>query len=141
MRAMTQTKSSTGSAQTLLGDSRLHWEITDKIISCGYAVHKELGPGFLEVVYAKALVYELLGRGLTVSTEQEIPVWYKGRPVGTYFADIVVEDKILLELKAVRAIAPEHQAQLLHYLTATGMRLGLLLNFGAQTLQFKRLIK
>jgi GxxExxY protein len=88
-----------------------------------------------------ALVYELIDRGLSVSTELAIPVSYKGRPVGIYYADVIVDQQILLEVKAIRTLAPEHQAQLLHYLTATGMSLGLLINFGTASLQFKRMAK
>jgi GxxExxY protein len=125
----------------LLGSKLLFREVTEKIIGAANAVHSELGPGFLERVYVMALVYELLERELSVSTELEIPISYKGRPVGTYFADVVVEGQILIEVKAMRTLAPEHQAQLIHYLTATGMKLGLLINFGSASLQFKRLAK
>src|SRR5207247_9669288 len=116
-------------------------QVTEKIIGAADAVHSELGPGFLERVYFRALLYELVERGLNASTELEIPVYYKGRAVGTYFADVVVERQILVEVKAMRTPAPEHQAQLIHYLKATGMKLGLLINFGAPSLQFKRMAK
>jgi GxxExxY protein len=125
----------------LLGNRLLFREGTEKIIGAAYAVHSELGPGFLERVYVIALVYELVDRGLTVSTELEIPISYKGRPAGAYFADVIVDGQILIEVKAIRALAPEHQAQLLHYLTATGLPLGLLINFGTASLQFKRMAK
>ena len=123
------------------GDRLLHRELTQKILGAAFAVHRELGSGFLEKVYVTALIYELIDRGLSAIAESEIPVSYKGRLVGNYFADILIEGKILCEVKAIRALANEHQAQLLHYLTATGIPVGLVLNFGTPSLQFKRLAK
>lgn len=124
-----------------LGDRLLHRELTEKILGAAFAVHRELGPGFLEKVYVTALIYELIDRGLGAIAESEIPVSYKGRLVGNYFADILVDGKVLCEVKAIRDLANEHHAQLLHYLTATGMPAGLLLNFGTPSLQFKPLAK
>jgi GxxExxY protein len=124
-----------------LGDRLLYRELTEKMLGAAFAVHRELGPGFLEKVYVTALIYELIDRGLSAIAESEIPVSYKGRLVGNYFADILVEGKILCEIKAIRALANEHQAQLLHYLTATAIPVGLLLNFSTPSLQFKRLAK
>lgn len=124
-----------------LGKDLLFREVTDKVIGAGFEVYNELGSGFLERVYVRALVWELLQRKVRVSTELEVPVWYKGQSVGGYFADVVVDDQIIIEVKAVRALAPEHQAQLLHYLKATGMKLGLLFNFGAPSFEFKRMAK
>jgi GxxExxY protein len=105
------------------------------------SVHNELGSGFLAKVYCTALMYELKDRGLNAVAEAQVPVLYKARPAGVYFADILVEETIICEIKAVRALIPEHQAQVLHYLRATGKSVGLLFNFGASRLQFKRFAK
>lgn len=122
-------------------DRLLYRPLTEQIIGAAFAVHTELGPGFLEKVYETALLIELTGKGLTVRDQAEIPVYYRSHSVGLYYADLLVADKIICEIKAVEKIIPAHQAQLLHYLKATGLKLGLILNFGAQSLQFKRLVK
>jgi GxxExxY protein len=125
-----------------LGSSHLlHRELTEKILGAAFAVHSELGSGFLEKVYATALMYELKDRGLNAVSEAQVPVLYKNRPAGVYYADVLVEEAIVCEIKAVRALLPEHQVQVLHYLTATGKPVGLLFNFGSSSLQFKRLAK
>ena len=103
-------------------------------------VHRHLGPGFLEAVYGNALAYELLERKLSFLMEGKIIVRYKDKEVGEYEADFIVEDKIILELKAASAIVPAHVAQTINYLAATKIRLALILNFGTKSLQFKRLI-
>ena len=105
-------------------------ELTGTIISCAYKVHRILGFGFLESVYQNALVYELERAGLNVQKEHRIRVRYEGVVVGDFIADIVVEDRVILELKSVQEIHPIHEAQLNNYLHATGMEVGLLLNFG-----------
>jgi GxxExxY protein len=112
-------------------------EITDKIISAFYKVYNSLGYGFLEKVYENALIIELKDRGMMAVPQAQIQVFYKGNTVGEYYADIVVEDKIIVEIKAGRDLAPEHEAQLLNYLKATDMEVGLLLNFGPEP-QVKR---
>lgn len=114
-------------------------ELTKKIIEAFYFVHKMLGYGFLENVYKNALYYELTERGLKCECEKEINVYYFGRKVGIYRADMVVEDKVILELKAVEDLRIEHEFQLINYLKATGMEVGLLLNFG-RSAKFKRKI-
>jgi GxxExxY protein len=124
-----------------LGDELLHRELTHSIIGASFAVHSELGPGFLEKVYETALVIELTERGLTSRAQVEIPVAYKTKRVGVYVADLLVNDIVICEIKAVRAIAPEHHAQLLNYLKATGLEVGLILNFGGPSLTFKRLAR
>ena len=101
-------------------------------------VHSALGPGFLESVYRKALAHELSKVGLKVECEKPITVQYDGVTVGDFSADILVEDRVMLELKANHALAPVNEVQLVNYLTATGIETGLLLNFGAQRLEFKR---
>jgi len=104
-------------------------------------VHAELGPGFLEVVYQRSLLIELEERGIPCEAQPRIPVSYRGRPVGEYQADLLVDGQIIVELKACKAIADEHVAQALHYLTATGLRLALLINFGAPKLEYRRVIR
>jgi GxxExxY protein len=105
------------------------------------AVHSELGNGFLEKVYEKALAIELARRGVRSETQVPIPISYRGQSVGTYFADLITGDAVLCELKALDAITGVHESQLLHYLKATGLKTGLLLNFGAKSLQFKRMVR
>jgi GxxExxY protein len=113
-------------------------ELTGKIIGCAMKVHSTLGPGFLESVYKKALAHELRKAGLKVECEKPITVLYDSVPVGDFSADLLVEDRVMLELKANQALAPANEVQLVNYLTATGIELGLLLNFGAARLEFKR---
>ncbi len=109
-----------------------HEELTGQVIEIFYNVYNELGYGFLENVYARAMVMELARSGLTVESEKAIPVYFRGQEVGEYFADIVVEGKVILELKAAKILGPEHTAQILNYLKATEIEVGLLLNFGPQ---------
>ena len=106
------------------------YEITEKIIGCAYTVHNFLGSGFLEKVYENALVMELRGENLNVKTQHPISVFYRGQSVGEYTADLLVEDSVLVEIKAVLQIHKEHEAQLVHYLTAIKQDHGLLINFG-----------
>jgi GxxExxY protein len=107
-----------------------HAEITQRIISAFYTVYNALGYGFLEKVYVNALRLELRKSGLQVVQEAAIGVHYNGQVVGEYFADLVVNDLVLVEVKAVRTLAEDHEAQLLNYLKATPFEVGLLLNFG-----------
>jgi len=116
-----------------------HSEITDKIIKVFFEVYNELGPGFLESVYERSLEIALNSLGLKVCRQIEIPVWFRGQRVGDFTADMLVEDCVLLELKAARALDSSHQAQLLNYLRATEIEVGLLLNFGLKP-EFKRLL-
>lgn len=110
---------------------RYHFEnTTRRIIGAYYEVYNQLGSGFLEKVYENALLIELKSRGLKVSAQQPIQVAYKGNPVGDYMADIVVEKKVICEIKAIQSLRSEHEAQLINYLKATGIKVGLLLNFG-----------
>ncbi|HEX9441451.1 MAG TPA: GxxExxY protein [Roseiflexaceae bacterium] len=112
-------------------------KLTEIIIGCAYSVHRELGSGFLEKVYENALLLELEDAGLSVRQQTPIPVHYKGRMVGEYYADLIVEGRIIIEIKAVQNLAKEHEVQLVHYLTATDTEDGLLINFGA-SVQVKR---
>jgi GxxExxY protein len=109
-----------------------HSEITDKIIASFYAVYKTLGYGFLEKVYENAMALELRKRNVTVKAQAPITVLYEGEIVGEYFADLLVADAVIVELKAAKALADEHEAQLLNYLKATPHEVGLLLNFGPE---------
>ncbi len=119
----------------------LYKELSYAIIGAAMEVHRVLGPGFLEAVYQKALAHELTLRGIRFEQFKRLPVTYKGELVGEYEADFVVEDKIILEIKAVSALNPAHEAQAINYLAATGLRLAILLNFGSQSLQHKRLVR
>ena len=114
-------------------------EETVLIIGGFYKVYRALGYGFLERVYQNALYYELLDRGLDCKVQQPIRVYYQGHLVGEYIADMLIEDKIILELKAVKDLADEHEAQLINYLKSTRIEVGLLLNFGPRP-QVKRKI-
>jgi GxxExxY protein len=107
-----------------------HAEITEKILAAFYLVYNTLGYGFLEKVYRNAMAIELKRMGIPVISEAKIEVYYDGEVVGEYFADLLVADKIIVELKAVKELASEHEAQLLNYLKATPYEVGLLLNFG-----------
>ncbi len=110
-----------------------HADITEKIIGAFFIVYKALGYGFLEKVYANALAVELRRVGLKVIQEAQISVYYQGVVVGEYFADLLVADKVIVEIKALKALAAEHEAQLLNYLRATPYEVGLLLNFGPKS--------
>ena len=112
--------------------------LTEKIIACVYKVHNKLGSGFLEKVYERALMIELRKVGLKAETQIPIEVNYDGIVIGNYFADILVENDIILELKAVQNLLKEHEVQLVHYLTATGKDIGLLINFGSESAEIKR---
>ena len=113
-------------------------DITYKINGAIFEVNRELGSGFLEKVYENALLIELANAGLKMEKQIPIKVKYKGREVGEYFADIVVENQVILELKAVGSLQKIHEAQLLNYLKATGIKIGLLVNFTYPKAQIKR---
>ena len=117
-------------------------DITDKIIGAAFEVHIFLGNGFQEVIYQRALALELAQAGLTFAREIEQEIFYKElpEPIGTRRADFVVEGKVLVELKAISELEEVHIAQLLSYLRAYRLEVGLLLNFGSKSLTFKRLI-
>lgn len=118
-----------------------HEELTEKILAACFEVINELGAGFLESVYQKALLIALQQKGLKVVAERPIEVAFRGQSVGQFYADILVEDTVIVELKAVSALAPEHKAQLINYLKATGIEVGLLVNFGNPKLEYRRLHK
>ena len=108
-----------------------HADITERIIGCAMKVHRVLGPGFLESIYQGALEYEFKKAAMAVCCEERIRVVYDGIVLGEFVVDMLVEGCILIENKAVRALNPAHESQLVHYLTAPGLDVGLLLNFGA----------
>jgi GxxExxY protein len=112
-------------------------DLTYKVIGCAYKVHNILGPGFLEKVYENALVLELKKLGIHARQQVKLPVLYDGQRVGLYFPDLWIENQLIIELKAILTIAPEHEVQLIHYLTATGIDDGLLINFCA-SVQIRR---
>ena len=113
-------------------DDYKHKELTESIICCFFTVYNTLGYGFLEKVYENALVEELSLRGLNVKAQVPVNVFYKNKCVGNYFCDLLVDDKVIVELKAAKTLMPDHEAQLLNYLKATEVDVGLLLNFGTK---------
>jgi len=115
-------------------------ELSFQVMSSVFEVHNVLGSGFLEKVYENALVREFGIRNIPVETQKEISVSYKGEDVGMYYADILVDGKIIIELKAVEKLSRLHEAQLLNYLKATGIKLGYLLNMGSKSVEYKRLV-
>lgn len=117
----------------------LHKDITDSILKTFYDVYNELGYGFLEKVYHNALYIELKNKGLNVVSQKQIDVFYKGLKVGEYYADLIVENKVILELKAAEYVVEEFEIQLINYLRGTDCEVGLLLNFGKKP-EFKRKI-
>ncbi len=119
----------------------LYEALTFAIIGAAMEVHRILGPGFLEAVYQSALEHELTLRGIPFEAQKRLAVVYKDQIVGEYIADLVIDGKVILELKAVSALNPAHQAQAHHYITATGLRLALLINFGAPSLEWQRIIR
>ncbi|MBK7147748.1 MAG: GxxExxY protein [Bacteroidetes bacterium] len=114
-----------------------HSEITELIIGSFFKVYNSLGYGFLEKVYENAMLEELKRDGLKVEAQHPIKVFYQDKEVGSYYADLLVEGKVIVELKAAEYIAEEHEAQLLNYLRATDIEVGLLLNFGKEA-RFKK---
>jgi len=125
--------------QNIDGDSGLQFgKITEAIIGCAFEVINELGIGFLESVYEKSLALALQEKGFQVQCQQPIQVRFRNRVVGEFYADLLVEGRVIVELKAVKAIGPEHQAQVINYLKATGIEVGLLINFGSTKLEYKR---
>lgn len=114
-------------------------EISERVIGCAFRVLNALGPGFLEKVYENAMVHELRKAGLVVAQQQGVTVVYDGIVVGEYAVDLLVEGRIVVELKAIKALDSAHAAQCINYLKATGLQLCLLLNFGKARLEIRRL--
>ncbi len=119
----------------------VYGELSNRVLAAAVEVHKVLGPGFLESVYEQALSHELRLRHVAFKTQVPLPVRYKDFAIGEYRADLVVEDRIILELKAAENLVPAHAAQAAHYLAATGLRVALVINFGAGRLQVRRVIR
>ena len=119
----------------------LYKELTFKVIGAAMEAHRILGPGFLEAVYQGALERELNLRAIPFERKMKLPVIYKDVVIGDYEADLVIDKKFIVELKAVSKLNSSHEAQAMHYLAATGLRLALLLNFGAGSLEHRRVIK
>jgi GxxExxY protein len=115
--------------------------LTEKVLGAAFDVANTLGAGFLEKVYERALLVELRCRGIRAAGQVGCPVSYKGTLVGEYFADILVEDSLLVELKCVERFAPEHTAQCLNYMKATGLETCLLINFQRNHLDYQRLVR
>jgi len=127
------------SEQKSSSEDRKHFDLCHDIIQVYYAVYNELGFGFVEVVYEEALEIALRQAGFKVARQVDTPIWFRGKRIGKYKADLLVNDAVLLELKAARNLEREHEAQVLNYLRATDIEVGLLLNFGPQP-HFRRLV-
>jgi len=117
----------------------LYQDLTGHILEACFEVINELGCGFIESVYENALLIALEQKGLRAKSQEPLMVRFRGEVVGKFYADILVEDRVIIELKAVRSLVPEHQAQLINYLKATGIEVGLLVNFGNPKLEYRRL--
>jgi GxxExxY protein len=115
-------------------------DLSFQVVAAAFEVHNTLGVGFLEKVYENALAKELTGRGYRVEQQKEINVYYKNHSVGCYFADLVINDEMIIELKVAECLQRAHEAQLMNYLRATKLRVGLLLNFGKTRLEHKRFV-
>lgn len=122
------------------GPGLVYSDVTGAVIGCAMEVHSTLGVGFQEVVYQRALRYEMEMRGISFAREYDMPIFYKGRQVGTRRVDFLVEEKVVVALKAVRGLDNVHLAQAINYLEAFGLEVGLLLNFGVVRLEFRRVV-
>ena len=116
-------------------------KLSERVIGCAIEVSRELGSGYLEKIYEAALAIELERIGIRFHRQRPLSVSYKGAEIGKYFCDFVVEERLIVELKAANVMMSEHEAQVLHYLKATGIRAALLLNFGAAKLGIRRLVR
>ncbi len=116
-------------------------ELSFAVIGAAMEVHRILGPGFLESVYQAALEKELSLRGIPFSHQVELPVTYKGDLIGIYKADLVIGDRVIVEIKGISRLNSSHSAQALHYLAATGLQLAILINFGMSSLEYRRVVK
>lgn len=115
-----------------------HEDVTGAVIGCAFEVQGELGVGFIESVYRRSMAIAIRGRGFDVAVQQPLRVFFRGYCVGDFVADLIVDHRVLVELKAVRALAPEHHAQVINYLHATGIEVGLLINFGKPRVEYRR---
>ena len=124
----------------MVRDEAYYSSITEQIIGCAYKVANSLGPGFLEKVYENALGYEIRNSSLKLEQQKPINVLYQDVVVGEYFADLIVEDEVIVELKAVKTLDPCHFAQCMNYLKGTGKKVCLLINFGAPKVEIRRIV-
>jgi len=124
----------------MIKDKAYYDSLINEIVSCAYAVHRKLGTGFLEKIYEKAMAIELSASGLSIDTQKPIQVSYDGCVIGEFIADIVVEDEVVVELKAAKKLEAIHFSQCLNYLKATGKKFGLVINFGEEVVRFKRIV-
>jgi GxxExxY protein len=115
-------------------------DLSYEIIGAIFEVHKELGPGFLESIYEKALIEELSSRGMQIETQKVIDLTYKNKKIGAHHLDLVVEDKVVVELKTVERFSIHHKAQLISYLRASGYKLGILVNFSKSKVEYLRVL-
>ena len=113
-------------------------DLAESIVNCAYKVGRVLGCGFLEKVYENALAIELASEGLNIETQKLITVYYEGQVIGDYYADLILDDEIVVELKAVKVLENIHFAQCQNYLKATGKKLGLIINFGEEKVKVRR---
>ena len=118
----------------------LHQELTEKVIGCSYKVHNELGSGFLEKVYQNALAIESKEMGIHFVQECPLNVLYRGSIVGEYFPDFIINERVIVELKAIEMLSKPHEVQLVNYLKATGLKIGLLINFGKSVTVKRRIL-
>lgn len=118
----------------------IHRELAYKVVGCAMEVHKNLGPGFIESVYEEAFKLELNANGISFESQKEYPVIYRGQEIKKFYCDLVVENKIIIELKAIKILGNIERAQLINYLKVTGLKLGLLMNFGEKSLVSERLV-
>lgn len=118
----------------------IYKELTGKIIQAFYEIHNILGVGYLESIYQNALIVELEEKGLRGETERVVEIFYRNKKVGEHRLDLVIEGKVIVELKAVAEFHPAHQAQVISYLKATGLKVALLVNFGKDKVEYKRLV-
>jgi GxxExxY protein len=116
-------------------------DVTEKIIGCAYQVYNKMGFGFLESVYEKCMIIELMNKGLQAKEQEPITVYYNDKVVGNFIADIIVNDVVIVELKSIKQLHKAHEIQLVNYLVATQKPIGLLLNFGESKLEVRRKIK
>lgn len=121
------------------GDRVLYPELAYKIMEIAFEVHNGLGPGFTEDIYERAFILELTARNIPFAQQKPVEVYYKDQLMGIYRLDLVIDEKVIVELKAITALADIHKQQLLSYLKATGLRLGILINFGTTRVQHFRI--
>ena len=117
----------------------LYFQLTETILGCCFDVMNELGSGFLESIYKNALFIAIKEKGLSIEAEKRFEVMFRGRKIGLYVADLIIEGKVIVELKCCESLVGEHQAQLINYLKVSGVLVGLLVNFGKRKVEYKRL--